>query len=214
MVKYPIFLDLTDRRVVLIGGGAVTVRKVGVLLETGARLVVVANRADDVLTGLCAERGVELVRAKYAKEYIAEAALVIAATNDEKVNRQIHSDCQELGILCNVVDNPPLCDFFIPAVVRRGDLQIAIGTDGYCPAYAGHLRKKLEAIFTEQHGLFLTELEWARKRIIEAIDDPADRKVLLGELVDDESFDYFTANGSDAWRERAGRRIGSHQTES
>lgn len=212
MPKYPIFLDLTDRRVVLVGGGAVAVRKAGVLLDAGARLVVVADHASDVLTGLCTERGAQLIRAKYAKEYIAEAVLAIAATNDEKVNRQVYSDCQELGILCNVVDDPPLCDFFVPAVVRRGDLQIAIGTDGYCPAYAGHLREKLEAIFTEQHGLFLAELEWARKQIIEVIEDPADRKVLLGGLVDDESFDYFTANGSDAWREKTQGRIKSQQT--
>ncbi len=213
MGKYPIFLDLTDRRVVLVGGGAVAVRKASVLLDAGARLVVVADRASDVLTGLCTERGAELVRSKYAKEYITEAVLVIAATNDEKVNRQIYSDCHALGILCNVVDDPPLCDFFVPAVVRRGDLQIAIGTDGYCPAYAGHLRKKLEAVITEQHGLFLTELEWARKQIIEQIDEPADRKALLGKLVDNESFEYFTANGSAAWRENAQQRIASYARE-
>jgi precorrin-2 dehydrogenase/sirohydrochlorin ferrochelatase len=214
MPKYPIFLNLTDRRVVLVGGGAVAVRKARVLLEAGARLVIVADHASDVLTGLCAERAAELIRARYAKEYIAEAVLVIAATNDEKVNRQVYSDCQELGILCNVVDDPPLCDFFVPAVVRRGDLQIAIGTDGYCPAYAGHLRNKLEAIFTEQHGLFLAELEWARKQIIEEISNLADRKALLGELVEDASFEYFTTNGSDAWRERAHQRIESHKARS
>jgi len=212
MPKYPIFLDLTDRRVVLIGGGAVAVRKAHVLLDAGARLVIVTDQASDMLTGLCVERAAELVRAKYAKEYIAEAVLVIAATNDEKVNRQVYSDCQELGILCNVVDDPPLCDFFVPAVVRRGDLQIAIGTDGYCPAYAGHLRNKLEAIFTEQHGLFLAELEWARKQIIEEIANSADRKALLGELVEDASFECFTAHGSAAWRERARRRIESYKT--
>lgn len=214
MAKYPIFLDLTDRRVVLVGGGAVAVRKAGVLLDAGARLIVVADRASDVLIGLCAERGAALVRARYAKEYITEAVLVIAATNDEKVNRQVYSDCQELGILCNVVDDPPLCDFFVPAVVRRGDLQIAIGTDGYCPAYAGHLRKKLEALFTEQHGLFLAELEWAREQIIEKIADPSGRKALLGSLVDDESFECFTTNGSAAWRENTQKRIESHQTRS
>jgi precorrin-2 dehydrogenase / sirohydrochlorin ferrochelatase len=105
-----------------------------------------------------------------------------------------------------------LCDFFVPAVVRRGNLQIAIGTDGYCPAYSGHLRKKLEAIITEQHGQFLAELEWARKKILEDISDPADRKALMGEVVDDESFGYFTANGSVAWREKTENRIRSHQS--
>jgi precorrin-2 dehydrogenase/sirohydrochlorin ferrochelatase len=117
-----------------------------------------------------------------------------------------------LEIPCNVVDVLQLCDFFVPAVVKRGDLQIAIGTEGYCPAYAGHLRKKLETIFTEEHGQFLSELEWVRREIIERIPAPADRKSLLGKLVDDESFEYFRVNGPAAWRERAQATIASQAT--
>jgi precorrin-2 dehydrogenase/sirohydrochlorin ferrochelatase len=143
-----------------------------------------------------------LIRARYSKEYIAQAVLAIAATDDPAVNAQVYRDCQELEILCNVVDEPRLCDFFVPAVVKRGDLQIAIGTEGNCPAYAGHLRKKLEALFTEEHGRFLAELERARREVIEQIPEP-DRKAMLGRLVDDESFEYFRANGPAAWRERA-----------
>ena len=103
------------RRVVLVGGGAVAVRKADVLLKAGARLGVVADHVDDVLTNLCNQYGAELIRSKYAKEYLGEAVLVVAATNDEKVNEQIYGDCQTLGILCNVGDDPPRCDFFVPA---------------------------------------------------------------------------------------------------
>lgn len=213
MAKYPIFLELSGRRVVLVGGGAVAVRKAGVLLEAGARLVVVAEEATGVLTTMCTQRGAKLIRSKYAKEYIGEAALVVAATDDPKVNHQVYADCQSLGILCNVVDDPEHCDFFVPAVVKRGDLQIAISTEGNCPAYAGHLRKKLEAIFTEEHGRFLTELEQIRKKVIEGVDDLADRKAVLGELVDDKSFEYFCAHGPTAWRERAETNIASRRTE-
>jgi precorrin-2 dehydrogenase/sirohydrochlorin ferrochelatase len=202
MAKYPIFLELGGRRAVLVGGGAVAVRKADSLLEAGARLVVVAYKPSDALTDLCTRHGAELIRAKYSKEYVAEAVLVIAATNDPAVNEKVYRDCQELEILCNVVDEPRLCDFFVPAVVKRGDLQIAIGTEGNCPAYAGHLRKKLEAMFTEEHGRFLAELERVRREIIEQIPEP-DRKAMLGRLVDDESFEYFRANGPVAWRERA-----------
>jgi len=203
MAKYPIFLELGGRRVVLIGGGAVAVRKARSLLAAGARLVVVAEQIDDVLTDLCTSKSAELIRSKYSKDYLGEAVLAIAATNDYELNRQIYKDCQELEILCNVVDQPELCDFYVPAVVRRGDLQIAIGTEGYCPAYAGHLRKKLEQTFTEKHGDFLAELERLRKRIIDDVLNPADRKTLLGKLADDESFEYFVENGSAAWRKRA-----------
>jgi precorrin-2 dehydrogenase/sirohydrochlorin ferrochelatase len=202
MAKYPIFLELGGRRVVLIGGGAVAVRKAEALLEAGARLVVVASKPSDTMIGLCTRHGAELIRDRYAKQYIAEAVLVIAATDDRKVNEQVYRDCQELEILCNVVDDPSHCDFFVPAVVKRGDLQIALGTGGYAPAYAGHLRQKLEAMFTEEHGQFLAELEKIRKEVVEEVPAP-DRKALLGKLVDDESFAYFRAHGPAAWRERA-----------
>ncbi len=202
MAKYPIFLELGGRRVVLVGGGAVAVRKAEALLDAGARLVVIALKPSDTMLDLCTRHGAELIRAKYTKQYIAEAVLVIAATDDHKVNEQVYRDCQELEILCNVVDDPQHCDFFVPAVVKRGDLQIAIGTEGYAPAYAGHLRQKLEALFTEEHGRFLAELERVRKDVIEEI-PAADRKALLGKLVDDESFEYFRTRGSAAWRERA-----------
>jgi len=209
MAKYPIFLELKGRRVVLIGGGAVAARKAQVLLDAGARLVVVAERIDEMLTVLCKDNTAELIRSKYAKNYLAEAVLVVAATNNNELNKQIYRDCQELEVLCNVVDVPELCDFFVPAVVKRGNLQIAISTEGQCPAYAGHLRKKLEGMFTDKHGEFLNELETVRKRIIQDIGDPADRKTLLGRLVDERSFEYFVENGPDKWRTFADEVVSS-----
>jgi precorrin-2 dehydrogenase/sirohydrochlorin ferrochelatase len=199
MSKYPIFLELDSRRVVVIGGGKVAVRKAQALLAAGARVVVVAERIDDMMTALCSGTDAELIKSKYSKNYLAGALLTIAATNNHQLNKQIYKDCQELEVLCNVVDVPELCDFFVPAVVKRGDLQIAIGTEGRCPAFAGHTRKKLEAIFTEKHGEFLAELEQLRKIIIQNVPDPADRKTVLGQLADDESFEYFAENGSDQW---------------
>ena len=210
MAKYPILLELGGRRVVVVGGGAVAARKAQALLDAGARLVVVTEEVSDVLTGLCTQHGAEIVRSKYSKQYIAEAVLVVAATNNPKVNEQVYRDCQSLEILCNVVDDPQHCDFFVPAVVKRGDLQIAIGTEGYCPAYAGHLRQKLETMFTEEHGRFLAELERVRREVIEAV-SAVDRKSLLGELVDDESFEYFRTNGPAAWRKRAEAIIQSRE---
>jgi precorrin-2 dehydrogenase/sirohydrochlorin ferrochelatase len=203
MGKYAIFLELGNRRVALVGGGAVAVRKAHTLLEAGARLVVVAEEASEAMVALCTQHGAELIRAKYSKEYLGEAVIVIAATNDHKINEQVYRDCQALEIPCNVVDEPQLCDFFVPAIVKRGDLQIAIGTSGDYPAYAGHLRKKLETLFTEEHGLFLAELECIRARVLKDVPGAEDRKALLGRLADDESFEYFKEHGSDAWRKMA-----------
>lgn len=218
MAKYPIFLKLCGRRVVLIGGGTIATRKAEPLLKAGARLVVVAERIGEALQELC--RGTpagstsspqaKLIESKYTKDYLAGATLAIAATNNDKLNQQIYKDCQQLEILCNVVDSPALCDFFVPAVVKRGDLQIAIGTEGYSPAYAGHIRKKIEKIFTEKHGEFLAELEAIREHIIKEVPDPAERKALSGKLVDDASFEYFAVNGPVLWRRRAEEMIKSH----
>ena len=200
MAKYPIFLELSGRRAVVIGAGAVAARKAKSLLDAGAQLVIVAGKIDDVLTSLCQGTNAELIKSKYSKDYLTGAVLVIAATGDRQLNRQIYKDCQELEILCNVVDEPQLCDFFVPAVVKRGDLQIAICTEGDSPAYAGHIRKKLEQTFTDKHGEFLAELKTLRKRIIKDVADPTDRKALLGQLVDDKSFEYFVQNGPAQWR--------------
>ncbi len=213
MSKYPIYLEVKGRRVVIIGGGAVTTRKAQVLLDAGARLVIVSPNIDDVLTNLCRGSSAELIKSKYSKNYLTGAVLAIAATNDRQLNKQIYKDCQELEILCNVVDEPELCDFITPAVVKRGDLQIAIGTDGNCPAYAGHVREKLEHLFTEKHGQFLAELETLRKKIIEDVPDAERRKVLLGRLVDDESFEYFAQNGDQKWRSFAEKIIKEYHTQ-
>jgi precorrin-2 dehydrogenase/sirohydrochlorin ferrochelatase len=209
MAKYPIFLELGGRRAVVIGGGAVAVRKAQALLVAGARLVVVAERIDDMLTVLCRGKNAEFVKSKYSKNYLAGALLAIAATNNHQLNKQIYKDCQELEVLCNVVDEPELCDFFVPAVVKRGDLQIAIGTEGQCPAYAGHIRKKLEEIFTDKHGEFLAELETLRKRIIKEVPELPDRKTVLGRLADDTSFGYFIENGPSKWRTFADELVNS-----
>lgn len=207
MAKYPIFLELSGRRAVVIGAGHVAARKVQSLLAAGARLVVVAEHIENMPSAIVRDPHVEMIKAKYSKDYLVGATIAIAATDNHELNKHVFKDCQELEILCNVVDEPELCDFYVPAVVKRGDLHIAVGTEGNCPAYAGHVRKKLEEIFTEKHGEFLAELERFRKHIIADVASPADRKALLGELVDDESFEYFVQNGEAAWRRRAEKII-------
>jgi len=203
MSKYPIFLELGGRRAIVIGAGAVAVRKIQSLLAAGARVVVVAKGVDKGLTELFQAGKIELIKSKYSKDYLAGAVLAIAATNDPQLNKQIYKDCQQLELLCNVVDQPELCDFFVPAVVKRGDLQIAIGTEGHCPAYSGHLRKKLEKIFGDKHGEFLSGLEAFRGKLTKDIPDAGRRKTILGQLVDDESFEYFIRNGLAQWQEYA-----------
>jgi precorrin-2 dehydrogenase / sirohydrochlorin ferrochelatase len=203
MSKYPIFLNLAGRKTVVIGAGSVGARKAQVLTETGARVVVVALHFDAAFSVIANHPNVEVIQSRYSKEYLAGAVLAIAATNDSGLNRQIFADCQQLEVLCNVVDVPELCDFFVPAVVQRGPLQIAVSTDGNCPAYAGHVRRKLEELFTEAHGRFVEDLEVLRRRIIQIVPDPDRRKALMGRLVGDESLEFYIRQGTPAWKVRA-----------
>jgi len=212
MPKFPIYLDMSGRRGVVIGAGSVAVRKVQALHEAGARVTVVAEKIDSAHSDAIELANVELILSLYSKNYLVGATLVIAATNDSTLNRQVYHDCQELQILCNVVDQPELCDFFTPAVVKRGDLQIAIGTDGNCPAYAGHVRRKLEGLFTETHGRFVEQLQKLRSQILEQVSDPNQRKALLGQLAGDESFNIYSRKGQQHWIEYANDQIADSTT--
>jgi precorrin-2 dehydrogenase/sirohydrochlorin ferrochelatase len=212
MAKYPITLEMSGRRAVVIGAGPVAARKVQSLQEAGARVTVIAPHVQPMLEEAFHLPHVELVLSLYQKDYLVGATLVIAATNDTTLNRQIYTDCQSLEILCNVVDQPELCDFYVPAVVQRGDLQIAVSTDGHCPAYAGHLRKKLEEQFTETHGQFVEALEEARRRTIAAIENADERKAVLGQLAGDDSFAYFVQHGVGEWLTHSQDLIADHST--
>ncbi len=211
MAKYPVYLNLHDKRAVVIGAGGVGARKVQALADAGARIVVVAPNIDTAFADFTQHNNIEVIEAKYEKQYLAEAVICIAATDDRTTNERIYEDCQELSVLCNIVDVPDLCDFYVPAIVKRGPLQIAISTDGNCPAYAGHVRRKLEDLFTETHGRFVTELEKARQKVIKQIDDPNQRKALLGQLVKDESLKFFIDNGPEKWHTRANEIINTQQ---
>ena len=199
MPKFPIYLDMSGRRAVVIGAGSVAVRKVQALHEAGARVTVITERIDPSHSDAIDLADTELILSLYSKNYLVGATLVIAATNDSTLNRQVYHDCQELQILCNVVDQPELCDFYTPAVVKRGDLHIAIGTDGNCPAYAGHVRRMLEDLFTETHGRFVEQLQKVRSQILKQVSDPNRRKALLGQLAGDKSFDIYSRKGQQHW---------------
>lgn len=206
MAKYPIYLDLSGKKALVIGAGSVAGRKVQSLCAAGAKVVVVAKHIDEAFEMICKDLDVEVVTGLYSKEYLAEAVLAIAATDDRELNTRIYNDCHETRVLCNVVDVPHLCDFYVPALVKRGDLQIAIGTDGKSPAYAGYLRRKLEELFTRDHGRFLDELDIIRKYVIENV-TPELRKDILAELVKDESFDLFVEKGAELWQEHAKKEV-------
>jgi len=212
MSRYPIFIELKDKRVVIVGGGRIALRKARALIETQCRLVVVSKAVCTCLETLCAQSQAELILGPYRAEYLGKALLAVAATDQPAVNEQIYRDCQARQILCNVVDQPDLCDFHVPAIVKRGALQIAVSTNGASPAFAGHVRQKLEHLYTEKHGEFLNLLLWAREQTLTHLTDANQKKAVSGWLAGETSFDLFATEGKETWQAMAEQKIAEAQT--
>ena len=137
---YPIFLNLQDQPVLIIGAGKVALRKASGLLEAGARVTVVSPQFDPGFDGLPVRR----IEREFEPEDLADVRLVFAATNARSVNRQAGELARARGIPANIADSPAECAFIVPARVNREDVQIAISTGGESPSLAAALRRKLE----------------------------------------------------------------------
>src|SRR5208282_3908540 len=178
----PIFLDVTGRECVVVGGGEVAARKVASLLEAGARVTVVSPGLAPRLEAIVAQGLVTYVARDYARGDIRGCVLVYAGTDDSQLHRELAAEARALGIPINVVDMPELCAFIAPAVVKRGALQIAISTGGASPAFAARLRRELEDQFGTEYTLTLEVLRAARRRLHADEIDPAERMRRLTDL--------------------------------
>jgi precorrin-2 dehydrogenase/sirohydrochlorin ferrochelatase len=163
---YPIYLDIRDRKCVIIGGGEVAARKAERLLDCGAKVSVISPKLTPELASLKEKDLIYHLAVEYKGDLIDGAALVIGATDDEKTNAQISHDARSKGIPVNIVDDPQKCDFILPALVQRGDLAIAVGTGGKSPALARHLRKELESKYGKEYEIFLNILGNLRVKMV------------------------------------------------
>ena len=151
MQYYPIYLNLTGRSSVVVGGGTIAEGKVLGLLEADAQVILIAPEITPALRELIANGKITWEQRPYQNGDLEGAAIVISATDDREVNQHIWDEARQRGILINVVDDPPYCDFIAPAIVRRGDITLAISTNGKMPALAAHLRRELEKSFGEEY---------------------------------------------------------------
>lgn len=168
MRHYPICLDISGKRCVVVGGGYVAERKVRRLLACGARVEVVGKTLTSVLAGWKGQGKIVHLEGGYEDSFLAGAALVIGATDSEGVNGRIAADARKRGIPVNIVDNPALCDFILPSVVERGDLLIAVSTGGKSPALAAKLRGELEEAYGPEYAVLVEILGELRERVIAA----------------------------------------------
>lgn len=184
MRYYPAYLDIKNRSCLVVGGGRVGTRKVGTLLKCGARVTVVSPKVTDELAQMASEARIELRQRAYESSDIESAFLVIGATDDQPLNEQIHRDAEALQRLCNIADQPRLCNFVLPSIINQGDLSIAISTAGKSPAFAKHLRRQLQDQFGPEYGAFLELMGAIRQRLLATEHAPEAHKPLFEELIE------------------------------
>jgi uroporphyrin-III C-methyltransferase / precorrin-2 dehydrogenase / sirohydrochlorin ferrochelatase len=176
------FLKLDGRRCVVVGAGTIARPKIESLLRANAQVVVIAPEAQPEVEAWTREGKLDWQRREFLAGDLAEAFLVVAATNRKAVNHAVAEAARTGGVLCNSVDDPPDCDFYYPSVVERGDLQIAVSTGGKSPALAQQLREELSALLPEDTGPWLDALGEQRLRILAALPASEERKKLLHQL--------------------------------
>jgi len=166
MKTYPLFALIEDRACLVVGGGAVGERKVQDLLAAGARVTVVSQALTPRLAELAAQGRVQFIQDDFSPQYLDGMTLVVGATDDQKVNREVSAAAQARNLPVNIVDAPELCTFIVPAQVRRGALTIAVSTGGASPALARRVREELEQLFGPEYGPYLRLLQAVRHQVL------------------------------------------------
>ena len=151
MRYYPIFLNLTNELAVVVGGGTIAEGKVIALLEADAKVLVIAPELTPALQALAENRTVTWEQRSYIDGDLTGAAIAISATDDPEVNHHVWDEAKRRNILINVVDDVPYCNFIAPAIVRRGDITLAISTNGKMPALAAHMRREIDKSFGDDY---------------------------------------------------------------
>lgn len=189
-VEYPIFLDLRNRKCVVVGGGTVAERKARSLLASGARVWVIAPAISDSLEGLAADGRIHLLRRDFHRSDVDGAALAFAATDIGPVNDEVARAAAERGIPVNRADPAGAGNFAVPSTLRRGRLQVAVSTGGASPAYARMVRRHLEEVLGPEHGGMVEVLARLRPRVLARFpESPARRKAVWDLLVNWETLD-------------------------
>jgi precorrin-2 dehydrogenase/sirohydrochlorin ferrochelatase len=189
MGLFPMFLKLDGRSCLVVGAGTIGQEKIRGLVLANARVRVVAPRATAAVATWARAGAITWEPRSFEASDLEGAALVIAATNSTILNETIFREAQRQNVLCNAVDDPERCDFFYPAVVRRGHLQVAISTGGHSPALAQRLRRELEVQFGPEYAPWLEQLGKIRQQLFASDIDPDNRRHLLHELASRKSFE-------------------------
>ena len=179
---YPINLKIEDMNIIIIGGGKVAYRKCMNFLAFNKKVRVISKDFIEEFEDL--KDCIDIIKDNYDEKYIKDAFIVVAATNNQDVNRKIGLYCREHGKLVNVVDNANLSNFTVPSFVKRGDLLLSVSTGGKSPSLSSKIRKELERIYDESYEEYVKLLGQVREIIIKNTVDIKERRVKLKEILD------------------------------
>ncbi|MBS1849531.1 MAG: bifunctional precorrin-2 dehydrogenase/sirohydrochlorin ferrochelatase [Acidobacteria bacterium] len=194
MSLFPIFLKLQGRSCLVVGAGRIGEPKIQSLVAAGAKVRVVAPLATAQVADWAEAGALRWEQREFRSTDLEGVFLVIAATASPEVNAAVFQEAQARHILCNAVDDPEHCDFYYPAVVQRGDLQVAISTAGHSPALAQRLRRELEEQFGPEYEAWVEQLGTIRQQLFASNMDPEERRRLLHELASQEAFQRSLEN--------------------
>ena len=180
---YPAFIDLKNRPVLVVGGGTVAERKVETLLETGARVTVVSPEITERLLGYSRSQRITVLQRTFIPSDVDGVLLVISATDDPTAQSEIAAIAASRNILVNTVDKPELCTFIVPAILRRGDITIAISTSGKSPSLAAELRARLDRVLTDEIARTADVLGAVRQEVHQQFADSDDRKRVFDSII-------------------------------
>jgi len=193
----PLFHNLNGRRCVMVGGGSVALRKIRPLIEVGAKVEIIAPEINTAITDLAEKHSLCLYQRKFNNADLEGAALVIAATDDKQLNKQVSEQAQKLNIPVNVVDHPELCSVVFPSIVDRSPVQIAISSGGTAPVLARMLRTRLESLIPSGYG-FLAQLAGKfRQQVKEKITEPNSRKAFWEDVFSGDISELVFSNKHD-----------------
>jgi len=178
-IYYPMMMNLSQRRCLVIGGGAVAERKVASLLDAGGLVILVSPNVTPRLAAMATTELIHHLPRRYRRGDLRGAFLCVVATNDRRLQKQIWKEAKEQGVLANIADSAETCDFLVPSYFRRGDLLVSISTAGKSPALAKRIRRDLEGRFGREFEVLLEVLTSLRPRILEEVKDPKRRRSIL-----------------------------------
>jgi len=190
------FVKLDGREVLVVGAGRVGEPKIRGLLPTGAKIRVVAHEASDAVRQWAQNGEIILEERGFVPADLDNVALAVVATSSRELNELVFREAQLRRILCNVVDVPEQCDFYYPAVVQRGDLQIAISTSGQSPSLAQKIRQQLDRQFGPGYAHWVAVLGETRRRVLASSLNPERKRDLLQSLASAEAFEALIADES------------------